>query len=119
MTGAGAPPAEPAPPRPLWPRLLLAALLVALVAAFYLLGLQHYVSWEYFRAHRDQLRALVREHLFAALLLYFLLYTVYTSLSLPGAGPLSLLGGLLFGRWLGTTVVSAASTCGATFAFLS
>ena len=102
----------------LWPRVLLAALLVALVAALYLLDLQHFV-WDYFRAHRDQLRNLVNEHLVAAVLLYFLVYTVYTSLSLPGAAPLTLVGGLLFGRWLGTAVVSAASTCGATLAFLT
>jgi uncharacterized membrane protein YdjX (TVP38/TMEM64 family) len=118
MSGADAPPAEPAPPRPLWPRLLLAALLVALVAAFYLLDLQHFV-WEYFRAHRDQLRNWVNEHLLVALVLYFLLYTAVTALSLPVAAPLTLVGGLLFGRWLGTAVVSAAATYGATLAFLT
>jgi uncharacterized membrane protein YdjX (TVP38/TMEM64 family) len=41
-----------------------------------------------------------------------------TALSLPAAGALSLAAGALFGWWKGVAVVSAASTCGATLAFL-
>src|SRR5262249_37441880 len=39
--------------------------------------------------------------------------------SLPVATIVSLLGGALFGRWLGTAVVLLAATLGATLAFLS
>jgi uncharacterized membrane protein YdjX (TVP38/TMEM64 family) len=109
-----------APPRrPWWPRLLLAALLAVAVAAFYLLGLQSYVSWDYLRANLDNLDRAVEEHYLLALLLFFFVYTAITALSLPTAGVLSLVAGALFGRWVGTGVVSAASTCGATLAFLS
>ena len=47
-----------------------------------------------------------------------MVYVAVTALSLPAAVPLTLVGGALFGRWLGTGVVSLASTLGATLAFL-
>ena len=51
--------------------------------------------------------------------LYFLLYTLVASLSIPGAALLTLLGGALFGLWQGTLLVSFASTLGATLAMLT
>ncbi len=44
------------------------------------------------------------------------IYILVTSLSLPGAAVMTLLGGALFGLGVGTIVVSFASTIGATFA---
>jgi uncharacterized membrane protein YdjX (TVP38/TMEM64 family) len=100
-------------------RWALAALLVLAIAAFYTLGLQEYFSLEYGRSHLDLWRGWVADHRFAVLLVFFLVYTTVTALSLPAAALLTLVGGALFGRWLGTAVVSAASTLGATLAFLS
>src|SRR5262249_33433697 len=51
--------------------------------------------------------------------IYFALYVAVAALSLPFATLLTLAGGVLFGRWLGTLVVSFASTAGATLAFLA
>ncbi len=50
--------------------------------------------------------------------LYFVLYVLVTTLSLPGAALLTLLGGALFGLWPGILLVSFASTLGATLAML-
>ena len=50
--------------------------------------------------------------------LYFILYVLVTTLSLPGAALLTLLGGALFGLWPGILLVSFASTLGATLAVL-
>ncbi len=50
--------------------------------------------------------------------LYFMLYVLVTTLSLPGAALLTLLGGALFGLWPGILLVSFASTLGATLAML-
>jgi uncharacterized membrane protein YdjX (TVP38/TMEM64 family) len=105
--------------RPSWPRWVLAALLVAAVAAFYALGLFRYFSWDYIRDHLDNLKASADAHRLTALLDFFLVYLTMAALSLPAAWILSLLAGALFGRWLGTGVVSLASTLGATLAFLS
>jgi pyruvate/2-oxoglutarate dehydrogenase complex dihydrolipoamide dehydrogenase (E3) component/uncharacterized membrane protein YdjX (TVP38/TMEM64 family) len=53
-----------------------------------------------------------------ALLAYALIYIVVTGLSLPGATVLTLIGGSLFGLWLGVAVVSFASVIGATIAMV-
>lgn len=48
----------------------------------------------------------------------FLVYTLVTGLSIPGAVPLSLLFGWFFGFWRAVLLISFASTSGATLAFL-
>lgn len=48
----------------------------------------------------------------------FVVYVVVTGISLPGAAVLSLLYASLFGFWRSVLLISFASTCGATVAFL-
>jgi pyruvate/2-oxoglutarate dehydrogenase complex dihydrolipoamide dehydrogenase (E3) component/uncharacterized membrane protein YdjX (TVP38/TMEM64 family) len=50
---------------------------------------------------------------------YFLVYIMITGLSLPGAALLTIVGGMIFGLWLGVALVSFASSIGATLAFLA
>jgi uncharacterized membrane protein YdjX (TVP38/TMEM64 family) len=102
-----------------WPRLALVAAFVLAVATFYALGLQQYFSWDAVRSHLDAWQAEVRDNLVQAVLVFFVVYVAATALSLPVGTVLSLVAGALFGRWLGTGVVSLASTLGATLAFLS
>lgn len=108
----------PTPKRPSWPRWLLAGMVLLAVAAFYAFGLHHYLSWESIRANLDEWQAWTNENLLLAVVLFFCGYVLVTALSLPVAVYLSLLAGALFGRWLGTAVVSVAATLGATGAFL-
>jgi uncharacterized membrane protein YdjX (TVP38/TMEM64 family) len=49
---------------------------------------------------------------------YFLIYVVMTAISFPGAAVMTLAGGAFFGVFVGTLLVSFASTIGATLAFL-
>lgn len=70
-------------------------------------------------SHVDTWKTQVDDNLFLAVVLYFLLYVTVTTFSLPAAGLLSLLAGVLFGRWLGLGIVSTAATLGATLAFLA
>ncbi len=100
-------------------RWALAALLLAVLAGFYLSGLADRFKWGYLRDHLDSLKADIQHQLLTALLAFFLVYVTITALSLPSAAILTLLAGALFDRWLGTAVVSLASTLGATLAFLS
>jgi uncharacterized membrane protein YdjX (TVP38/TMEM64 family) len=97
----------------------LAAFLVLAVLGFYALGLHRSLSWDSVRDHLDAWQALGRENLLPALAVFFLVYVAVTALSLPAAAILTMVAGALFGRWLGTAVVSVASTLGATLAFLS
>ena len=96
----------------------LAAGVVLALAAFYFTGLYRYFSWDAVRSQLDGWQAQVERNLVASLVVFFAVYVAVTALSLPVAVPLTLVGGALFGRWLGTGVVSLASTLGATLAFL-
>jgi uncharacterized membrane protein YdjX (TVP38/TMEM64 family) len=98
---------------------VIAAGLVLAVVGFYALGLHRYFSWDYIKSHVDAWQAQAQQHLPLVLTMYFLVYVAVTALSLPAAALLTLVAGALFGRWLGTAVVSLASTLGATLAFLS
>lgn len=94
------------------PKILLAVCLSLGAAAFLLLDGQQYLSLGFFRdlySQQPQLTALI----------YFLIYILVTGLSLPGAALLTIVGGMIFGLWLGLLIVSFASTIGATLAFLA
>jgi hypothetical protein len=93
-------------------RLGLALLVAAAVVAFYLSGLYEYLYWDAVRARIETWQQLAGDHLPVALLIFFAVYVTATSLSLPVALILSLVGGALFGRWLGVGVVIVARRAG-------
>ncbi|MCP4040349.1 MAG: FAD-dependent oxidoreductase [Gammaproteobacteria bacterium] len=99
-------------------KIALAVLLVALVAAFFVFDLGRYFSLEFFKAQQESLDAYFQANPWRSALFYFLIYVAVTGLSLPGAVPLTLVGGAVFGLGLGTLIISFASTMGATLAFL-
>jgi uncharacterized membrane protein YdjX (TVP38/TMEM64 family) len=98
---------------------LLAVGLLAAIVVGYLLVPDSASLWAEARARLDGWRESVREAPLASVALFVALYVGVTALSLPVAAPLSMVAGALFGRWLGTGVVSVAATVGATLAFLS
>jgi pyruvate/2-oxoglutarate dehydrogenase complex dihydrolipoamide dehydrogenase (E3) component/uncharacterized membrane protein YdjX (TVP38/TMEM64 family) len=100
-------------------RLGLAALLVAGVAAFFLLDLGAYLTLDALKARQAGLAALVEQRPLVMIGGFFLLYVAATALSLPGAAILTLAAGAIFGLWLGSLIVSFASVIGASLAFLS
>ena len=112
-----------APPRPRtarpWGKIAVVALFVAAVAAFFALGGQRYLSLDTIRENRDALIAFADRHFVAALVIAFTVYAGAVALSLPGALVLSLATGFVFGRWVGTALVVAAATVGATGVFLA
>ncbi len=92
-------------------KLIVLLVVAALVGAFFAFDGQQYISIERFRSWVD-------ENAFSAALAYFALYVLVAALSLPGAAAITLLGGAVFGLWLGVLLVSFASSVGATLAFL-
>ena len=97
-----------------WYRFAVIGLAVGLIAGFYLSGLGERYDWAWFRSNLTALQQTVAERYLLALLTFFAVYVLVTSLSLPVAVWLTLLGGALFDRWVGTAVVSVAATVGAT-----
>ena len=95
--------------------ILLIALIVA-ITFFYLFHLDRFLTLSYLKQYQNQLSILYSTHTVPTTLVYMTIYIMVTSLSLPGAALLTLAGGALFGFWMGTVVVSFASTIGATLA---
>jgi uncharacterized membrane protein YdjX (TVP38/TMEM64 family) len=88
-------------------RLIFLLLLGLLIAGFFALGLQRYLTLEYLKAQQAAIADLYQAHPLTVVAAYFGVYVVVTALSLPGAALLTLLGGAVF------------SSIGATLAFLS
>jgi pyruvate/2-oxoglutarate dehydrogenase complex dihydrolipoamide dehydrogenase (E3) component/uncharacterized membrane protein YdjX (TVP38/TMEM64 family) len=100
-------------------KLVVLAVLALLVAAFFALGLQRYLTLEYFKAQQAAIEAFFGAHPVQAAAIYFAVYVAVTGLSLPGAAILTLAGGAVFGLAWGVVIVSFASSLGATLAFLA
>jgi pyruvate/2-oxoglutarate dehydrogenase complex dihydrolipoamide dehydrogenase (E3) component/uncharacterized membrane protein YdjX (TVP38/TMEM64 family) len=100
-------------------RWVLLAVILALVAAFFIFDLQYYLTLETLKAQQAAIDTYRSNHPVLAVAIYASIYIVVTGLSLPGAAILTLAGGAVFGLFWGTLIVSFASTVGATLAFLS
>jgi uncharacterized membrane protein YdjX (TVP38/TMEM64 family) len=109
----------PPPPTPrfAWGRWLIITLFIAVVVGLSFSGLGD-KAWHQLKANQGWLQDQVNEHYGASLLIAFIVYFLVASLSLPFAAVLSLAIGALFGRWVGTALVSFASSLGATIAML-
>ena len=99
-------------------KVLLALVVVALIAAFFIFDLGQYLSIEFLKSRHQVLVDYAAENKVIALGGFFLLYVAVAALSLPGAALLTLAGGAIFGFITGLILVSFASTIGATLAFL-
>jgi pyruvate/2-oxoglutarate dehydrogenase complex dihydrolipoamide dehydrogenase (E3) component/uncharacterized membrane protein YdjX (TVP38/TMEM64 family) len=100
-------------------RIVLAAVIVALVGIFFLLDLDRFLTLDTLKAQQQTFQDYYQAHRLWTLLAYFLVYVLVTALSLPGAAVMTLAGGALFGFWPALLVVSFASTLGATLAMLT
>ena len=100
-------------------KLVIAALLIACIAAFFVMDLSRFLTLESIKTRQAQLSALYAGQPAMVLLGYFTVYVLVAALSLPGAAILTLAGGASFGLVWGTVVVSLASTIGATLAMLT
>lgn len=97
---------------------LLIGVMAALVVAFFAFDLGQLLSLENLSAQREDLEAYRDANPLWTALLFFVVYTLVTALSLPAAAVLTLAGGAIFGLWQGLLLVSFASSIGATLAFL-
>jgi len=82
-------------------------------------NLDQLLTIETLKSKKDLLELYFQANPWQTIGIYFLIYVLATGLSLPGATVLTLAGGMLFGFWIGTVIVSFASTVGATLAFLA
>jgi uncharacterized membrane protein YdjX (TVP38/TMEM64 family) len=97
-------------------KVLIVVVIVGLIIAFKVFNLGQYITLSYIKESRDKFELLYGEYPVAVIVLYMGMYILTTSLSLPGAAVLTIAGGAFFGLWVGTFVVSFASSIGATLA---
>jgi uncharacterized membrane protein YdjX (TVP38/TMEM64 family) len=97
-------------------KVVLVAVLAALVALVKFYNLDDYLTLAYVKASQARLEALYAAQPVLVIAVYMAIYVAVVSLSIPGAVPMTLTGGALFGFLSGTVVVSFASTAGATLA---
>jgi uncharacterized membrane protein YdjX (TVP38/TMEM64 family) len=102
-----------------WTRFLPLGLLLAGLAAFFALGLQHEVTLAALKAHRAALNAYVEAHPVEAAALFAAAYVGIVACSIPAGTPMTLAAGFLFGIWEGAALVVVSATVGATAIFLA
>ncbi len=99
-------------------KLIVLLSLVLLIGAFFAFDFGQYLNLDYFKTHQAQFNQLYEQNPLLTALAFFALYVAVTGLSLPGAAIMTLVAGALFGIWIGTLIVSFASSFGATLAFI-
>jgi len=99
-------------------RIALIVVLAVLIAAFFAAGGHRYLTFENVKAQQAAIEAYYQSHPWQTALAYFAAYVAVAGLSVPGAVPMTLAGGAIFGLAWGTIIISFASTIGATLAFL-
>lgn len=99
-------------------KILLVVLILALIVSFFVFDLGRFLSLDYLKSSQAGIAEWRGSKPVFAALVFFLVYVLATSLSVPGAAILTLAGGAIFGFFQGLVLVSLASTAGATLAFL-
>jgi pyruvate/2-oxoglutarate dehydrogenase complex dihydrolipoamide dehydrogenase (E3) component/uncharacterized membrane protein YdjX (TVP38/TMEM64 family) len=100
-------------------RILVLAVIVLALAAFFAAGGQRYLSFDNLKVQQAALETWYQRRPWQVALGFFAGYIAITGLSLPGAALLTLVAGAIFGLRWGTLIVSFASSIGATLAFLA
>ncbi|HSO80772.1 MAG TPA: FAD-dependent oxidoreductase [Chromatiaceae bacterium] len=93
-------------------------LITALIVVFFTFDLDRLLTLDALKAGQATFAAWYEASPWLVAGAYLLVYVAVTALSLPGAAVMTLAGGALFGLWVGTLLVSFASSIGATLAFL-
>jgi uncharacterized membrane protein YdjX (TVP38/TMEM64 family) len=104
--------------RQLWLRWLPVGVIVAVVAAYFVLGFNHYLTVDALRAHESRLRLFAADHAVLAPLIFIAVYTAVVALSLPGAALMTIAGGFIFRLWPGTLFNIIGATLGAVILFV-
>lgn len=99
-------------------RLIPLLILVAVLIAFFALGLNEFLTLDLLKENRAFLKDWVHAHKTEAVLLFITAYILVAAFSLPLGALLSVAGGFLFGSVFGTIWIVIGATIGATILFL-
>ena len=100
-------------------RIAVAVVLIAGLMVGFAGGLSDILNVRTLNAYRADLLVFVAAHYALALGAFVALYTAGVALSIPAWGLLTVLGGFMFGPWVGTAAVVLSATVGGTIVFLA
>ncbi len=98
-------------------KIILVSAIIALVVSFFVFDLHQYLDFAYIKSKQQAIAAYYQANPLQSIMIFFVVYVLATSFSIPGASILSLLAGAVFGLLLGSVLVIFAATIGATIAF--
>lgn len=99
-------------------KLAIIVLIAGLVAAFFITGMQKYLTLEFIKSSGARFKDIYADKPLMVITFFVAFYIPVIALNLPGATVLGLAAGALFGTLSGTIIISFASTIGATLACL-
>ncbi len=100
------------------PAALVCVAVILMAVAAHVSGVTRLISLDKILDEREALETWVAAQPVLAALGFVAVYVLVAALAIPGALILSLFGGFLFGRWLGTALVLVGATLGALVVFL-
>lgn len=96
---------------------ILVLVSISIICLF--LGIHRYISFESFKANHALLENYIGMSPLTSVAIYMVTYVVVVALSIPGATVMTIIGGFLFGKLIGTGAVVISATLGATILFIS
>ena len=96
----------------------LALLIIFLSLFFSKFSLQEITSYEFIKNNRSYFVELKNSNLFLVSLVFLLLTILWVFPFLGFGSPVALMGGFIFGKWIGTIVVVLGLSIGATFLYI-
>ncbi len=102
-----------------WFKLIPAILIILGLIAFFYFRLYRFMTFQNLQTHRVWLKNWTSSHFFLSTLVFCGIYILMVAFSLPNALLLTLLGGFLFGPFLGSIYVICSATLGAILIFLA
>ena len=96
----------------------LVLLIIFLLLFFSKFSLQEITSYDFIKENRSYFFELKNSNLFLVFTIFLVLSIMWVFPFLGFASPISLIGGFIFGKWVGTIVVVLGLSIGATFLYI-
>jgi uncharacterized membrane protein YdjX (TVP38/TMEM64 family) len=100
-------------------RVLPLVVIISLLILAWILDITSFINLESLKLQRENFIDHVTRYPILSAAGFIAIYILSVAISLPIATLLTLLGGFLFGRWLGTLLIVISATIGATILFLA
>ena len=95
----------------------LSILISFLFILFYNFNLEELTTYQFIQKNKDQLNLLKQNKLILLILIFFV-FTIFWVSLLGFASPIALLGGFIFGKWIGSLLVVFSLTTGSLCLYL-